>query len=213
MQNESPMTRRHKTSSKLFFNLAGVAVFALLAIFIFNSIQENNPITTGKPPVHKIKSAFSVLGTSYELEDHERHGGNYIGNNSGVVAILEGLPGASYRKTIELQTKVHPYGLTVNYGPNSDTTGYDGYWTDEKRIFLYNATVLFMLIDNVDYIEFHLESAGTQANHVQVTRSEIETLYGRDVRTYMGNPESWNAEVLDEVFSNTQEIERFLITD
>jgi hypothetical protein len=32
---------------------------------------------------------------------------------------------------------------------------YDEYWTDRRRILLYNATVLFMVIDNVDSIDSH----------------------------------------------------------
>ncbi|MGB2994270.1 MAG: DUF4825 domain-containing protein [Paenisporosarcina sp.] len=202
----SPSKKRRELNKYLFTNLAGIAVFALLAFFIFNSIQENNNFSPAKQSSSD-GDVFSINGIPYKLENHIKYKGSYIGDNSSVIAILDGLPGAAYRRTIELQTKKQPYGLIVNYGRNDEeklnTSEYDEYWTDKRSILLYNATVLFMVIDNLDSVDFHLGLDDNKVNHFQFTRAEIETLYGRDMAHYVDNFESWNQEVLTVIKSDT----------
>jgi hypothetical protein len=111
-----------------------------------------------------------------------------------------------------LQTKIQPYGLAVNYGQNDEenlnTKEYDEYWTERRRILLYNATVLFMVIDNLDYIDFHLELEDDKRNQFQFTRAEIEELFGREMANYTNDPESWRQEVLS-IIKNDAAIDEF----
>lgn len=210
LSNVSPSKKRRKLNNYLFTNLAGIAVFAFLAFFIFNSIQENNNFSPAKQSSYN-EDNFSINGIPYKLENHIKFKGSYIGDNSSVVAILDGLPGASYRRTIKLQTKKQPYGLAVNYGQSEEENlknkEYDEYWTDRRGILLYNATVLFMVIDNLDSIDFHL---GPEDNKVkfQFTRAEIEELFGREMANYINDPDSWKQEVLS-VIKNDTAIDNF----
>ena len=213
LKKESPMNRRFGSYKKLAMNLTGVAVFALLAFFIFNSIQHNNGITTGKPALSDpAENSISLQGSSYTLEDHAKYEGAYIGDNSAVTGILSELPGSNYRELIQLQTKEQPYGLTVNYGRNGENQmagDYDDYWSDTKRVFLYNATVLFMVIHNLDTIHFYLETDSSQNTHFQFTRQEIEALVGGDVKNFIDNPELWEKEFLDPIISNDSKVNQF----
>ena len=202
---DSPINRRVQSSKRLFINLAGVVVFALLAFFIFSSIQGNLSMNSGKQPSTS-DNAFSIHGVPYKLEDHEQYKGSYIGDNNAVGSILAGLPGSNFRKTIELQTKEQPYGLKVNYGLNNENnvseSDYNEYWSDENKILLYNATVLFMVIDNLNTIDFYLETSVNEVDHSHITRTQIEALYGHDVKDYIGKPELWRKEVLTLLRSN-----------
>ena len=65
----SPSKKRRKLNKYLFTNLAGTAVFALLAFFIFNSIQENNNFSPSKQSSSN-GDDFSINGIPYKLENH-----------------------------------------------------------------------------------------------------------------------------------------------
>ena len=206
LQKESPMKKRRESYKHLFINIAGIAVFALLAFFVFNSIQGNNNFQSTEQSSF-IDDTVLFQGISYKLEDYTPYKGSYIGDNSSVISILDELPGAKYRKTIELQTKKQPYGLTVNYGRNDKeqmtTSEYEEYWTDNRSMLLYNASVLFMVIDNLDTIDFHLEPENDKLMHLQFSRAEIEGLYGRDMSFYVGDSKSWKQEVLSVIKSDS----------
>lgn len=211
LSSESPSEKRSESSKHFLINLAGISVFALLAFFVFNSIQENNNFSPAEQSPF-MEDAISIHGVSYKLKHHIIYKGSYIGDNSSVGAILEGLPGDTYKKTIELQTKIQPYGLAVNYGQNDEenlnTKEYHEYWTDRRRILLYNATVLFMVIDNLDSIDFHLGLENDKVNQFHFTRAEIEDLYGQEMTDYTNDPESWKQEVLS-VIKNDAAIDEF----
>lgn len=211
LRSESPSKKRSESSKHFLINLAGISVFVLLAFFVFNSIQENNNFSPAEQS-SSMEDTISIHGVSYKLKHHIKYKGSYIGDNSSVSAILEGLPGATYKKTIELQTKIQPYGLVVHYGENDEeklnTKEYDDYWTDRRRVLLYNATVLFMVIDNLDSIDFHLELEDDKRNQFQFTRAEIEELFGREMANYTNDPESWRQEVLS-IIKNDAAIDEF----
>ena len=211
LRSESPSKKKSESSKHFLINIAGISVFALLAFFVFNSIQENNNFSPADQS-SSMEDTISFHGISYKLKHHIKYKGSYIGDNSSVDAILTGLPGAAYKKTIELQTKIQPYGLAVNYGlieeENLNTKEYDEYWTDRRRILLYNATVLFMVIDNVDSIDFHLGFEDEKVNQFQFTRAEIEELYGREMANYTNDPDAWKQEVLS-VIKNDSAIDEF----
>jgi hypothetical protein len=204
LHNQSSIKRSRDSYKHYFINLAGIAVLAFLAFFIFNSIQGNNLFSPAEPSVN---ASISFQGITYNLEDHAQFKGSYTGDNSTVGAILEGLPGAQSRKTFELQTKKPPYVLTINYGwqgqENLTSSKYQEYWADKKRMLLYNVTVLFMVIDNLDSIDVNLEPTADQMNQFQFTRAEIEALYGRNMNDYINDSESWEHEVLPVIKSDS----------
>lgn len=214
LHNESPTKRSRDSYKHVFINFAGIAVFAFLAFFIFNSIQGNNLFSpTDLEP--SVNASISFQGSTYYLEDHAQFKGSYIGDNSTVGAILEGLPGSQSRKTFELQTKKPPYGLTINYGWQGQekltSSKYQEYWADKQRMLLYNVTVLFMVIDNLDSVVVNLEPTADQMNQFQFTRTEIEALYGRNMNDYISDSESWEQEVLPVIKSDSA-IEEFYST-
>ncbi|SDJ12505.1 DUF4825 domain-containing protein [Salimicrobium halophilum] len=86
----------------------------------------------------------SQAGTLFEYE------GTLIGNNSDVLAIVNGIENGSSVEEIELHTKEKPYGLTIHYADVPD--GKVERWTRE------NAGRLFTLIDNVEDVDMVIAS-------------------------------------------------------
>lgn len=73
---------------------------------------------------------------------------SFVGDNSAVGNITNQLPGAEHLKNFELKTKEEPYGIILNYD-----------WTESEQQYkesvINNATILFTLIQNVDWITFN----------------------------------------------------------
>lgn len=92
--------------------------------------------------------------------------GSYIGGNSAVVNSIINLQGAKHFSGLELHTKDEPYGITVNYD-----------WTesqlDEKETVLNNASYLFTLLQNVEWVSFYFDTEG-EVNEYKITREKLQ---------------------------------------
>lgn len=89
----------------------------------------------------------------------------YIGDASQVRAIVEELAGAEQFVQLELYTEYEPYGLQLQYDQLSEADA------------LHNATYLFTLVQNVDWVHFTI---GEQA--YELTRQQLNELYDIDLR-------------------------------
>ncbi|MBV7272551.1 DUF4825 domain-containing protein [Clostridium sp. PL3] len=133
-----------------------------------------------------------------------------VGNNLAVSNILSNLPGALYVKQISLQTKSSPFGISVDYGLRQDTNVKESnlkeYWSEKntKKIFLNNATTLFILINNVATVNFNV-------NHqsFSISREELKNFYGRDLNEYANKTALWEKEIFKETLNSNEKIDEF----
>lgn len=94
---------------------------------------------------------------------------SYVGDNSAVGNIVSQLPAAEHFKDFELQTTDKPYGMKLNYEPSM---------TEENvhDTVLYNATYLFALVQNADWIIFDMED-----QTYELTREALQDWYGENL--------------------------------
>lgn len=109
---------------------------------------------------------------------------SYVGDNGAVGNITNGLPSPKGERTngLELKTTSEPYGIIINY-ITAETTG-----TGEKNYketALYNATFIFALVKNADWVHFNFVE-----EEVIVTREDLENWYGgKDLREFQTEEE------------------------
>ena len=93
---------------------------------------------------------------------------SYVGDNSAVGNIVNQLAHSNELKQISLHTKEQPYGITLEY---NDITAKNAD-KEIKETVIANATYLFALIQNVDWITFKFS-----ANEFTVTKTEVQHWY------------------------------------
>lgn len=137
----------------------------------------------------------------------------YIGDSSAVVNMSYLLPGGKYVKRVSLQTNEKPYGITIDYGMKEDADvkeeDFEEYWEDQvtKRAFLNNATTYFILVQNVDVVEFVLHTA--EQKSFRVTREQIDAFYGKDVRTFAESEKAWQKDVMEQTIGDDEKVDAF----
>ncbi|MEK3764367.1 DUF4825 domain-containing protein [Solibacillus sp. FSL K6-4121] len=93
---------------------------------------------------------------------------SYVGDNSAVGNIVNQLAHSNELKQISLHTKEQPYGITLEY---NDITAKNAN-KEIKETVIANATYLFALIQNVDWVTFKFP-----ATEFTVTKTEIQHWY------------------------------------
>lgn len=101
------------------------------------------------------------------INDIFQYKDSYIGDNSAVGNIINELPGSKAFKQSSLQTKEKPYGMVIQYG---DVTG------NIKEIYINNATYIFALVKNADWITIDFPNEKDT-----LTRQQIQQWYGKDL--------------------------------
>ncbi|OEH92842.1 DUF4825 domain-containing protein [Bacillus solimangrovi] len=116
--------------------------------------------------------------SNVENEDIFQYKDTYVGSGGTVGNIILRLPNPSGENTngLELKTTEKPYGIIINY-INSDTT--DEINKNYEEIALYNASFLFALVKNVDWVTFNFVE-----QEYTVTRQELQNWYGKDLREF-----------------------------
>jgi len=97
------------------------------------------------------------------------------------------------RSTVELQTAAAPYGLTVNFDMNDDSSiKVQGAISGDA--FYRNSIVLFSLIDNVDVINCKIADKTGKYNGASYgftyTREAANAAMGKDVSEFANSQES-----------------------
>ena len=152
-----------------------IIIAAATAVLIFS--LASNP---------KGKTADTSIYSGYKITKLVENKTSYVGNNSKVAALINAmsLPDGINQKTIELQTKKQPYGITINYDKNNSS------YLEDNTMYNYlyrNSIMLFSLIDNVDSIGCKITN-GTQASATySFSREEVDKLMGIDVRMFADN--------------------------
>ena len=88
--------------------------------------------------------------------------------NSAVINIVNHSMQSDNFKGLELKTKETPYGIILNYdGSESEKS--------HKKTVVYNATYLFALIQNVEWITFNFDH-----QEYKITKDALIEWYGED---------------------------------
>lgn len=93
----------------------------------------------------------------------------YIGDNTAVANILNGLPVTGYTKDFDLVTTQPPYGIILNYD-GSETA------EQQEQIMVYTATYLFALIQNVDWIRYNFAE-----QQYTLSKEQVQSWYAADL--------------------------------
>lgn len=146
-----------------------------------------------------IMGACSPLLAAEETDLFEYEGA-VVGNNSAVFNTLNRLPGAEHFTGFELETKQQPYGIIVSYD-----------WTQaassDKETAVRNATYLFTLIDNVDWVQFDFDT-GAGVEQYRLTREQLQAWYEVDL-TGIDEQEKLE-ELLEQYLDEDQKIDALL---
>ncbi|MFD2700836.1 DUF4825 domain-containing protein [Paenibacillus shunpengii] len=122
-------------------------------------------------------AVFLLSGCNSYSNDNDvdlfQYKGSYVGDNSAVFNSVINIEGAKHLSGLELKTKEKPYGIIVNYD-----------WSDSelngKKTAINNASYLFVLLQNVEWINFNFER-GDGIEEYKITRDNLQTWYGRNL--------------------------------
>ena len=106
---------------------------------------------------------FILFGCQGE-EDIFQYKGAYVGDNSAVGHILNET--ADEVESFRLKTEQEPYGIEVFFDEVEN----------QERLIKRQATTIFSLVQNVEWMIFHINGSETK-----VTRDEVNGWYERDV--------------------------------
>lgn len=111
---------------------------------------------------------LSGCNTKNEEDGVFKYKDSYVGDNSAVGNILNRLQGEDL-KGFELKTKEEPYGIIANYDWSESELNY-------KKTAIYNATFLFVLIKNADWITFNFDN-----QEYKITKENLQNWYGENL--------------------------------
>lgn len=115
---------------------------------------------------------ISLAGCMNPEPDAFEYKGSKVGDNAAVVGIAGSLPLHECYRSVELQTKKRPYGLTVRYeDPGMERA-------EQERLAIRNAAAYFTLIPNAEIVRFAFPNR-TYA----FSRPEMEAWFGTDFST------------------------------
>lgn len=122
-------------------------------------------------------SVTSGCNTKTTEEDVFQYKNAYVGDNSAVINIVNNSMQSDNFRGLELKTKETPYGIILNYdGSESEK--------NDKRTVIYNATYLFALIQNVEWITFNFDY-----QEYKITKDTLIAWYGKDFSTLQSEGE------------------------
>jgi len=112
----------------------------------------------------------SGCSTKAKEDDLFKFKGTYVGDNSAIGNIVNQLQGAEHLKGFELKSEEKPHGIILNYDGSEPEQSH-------KITAVYNATFLFTLVQNVDWITFNF---GNQ--EYKITKENLQNWYEEDFR-------------------------------
>lgn len=111
----------------------------------------------------------SGCSTKNEKEDIFEFKDSYVGDNSAVGSIVNQLRSADHFKNLELKTTAEPHGIVLNYDWSDSEENY-------KKTVINNATFLFALVQNVDWITFNFDD-----QEYKITRENLQDWYDENL--------------------------------
>jgi hypothetical protein len=131
-------------------------------------------------------------------EDLYQYKDSYVGDNNSVGKVLNRLRYNDELTSFELKTKAAPYGIVLNY-TNIEQVEED---LNLKETAIHNATFIFALIKNVDWIIFKFDD-----NEYNVSREKLLKWYRTDFSEYKSEEELRN--FMQENISDNTKVEQF----
>ena len=124
-----------------------------------------------------VVSVASGCNTKTSEEDVFQYKNAYVGDNSAVINIVNHSMQSDRFRGLELKTKETPYGIILNYdGSESEK--------NDKRTVIYNATYLFALIQNAEWITFNFDH-----QEYKIAKDALIEWYGEDFSTFQSEEE------------------------
>lgn len=140
------------------------------------------------------------------LQQLLEHKETQLGNNSSVGSIISILPGGDMYKEFEIvdgnKLKV-VYGLKENSSISEEQ--FTDYWLNNdtiKKNFLYNALAAFILIENLDEVQFELE--GPRENKVAFKRKQLEKKLPHSYIEYKESETLWKKDLVDNLVNSNK---------
>jgi hypothetical protein len=115
--------------------------------------------------------------SSSENTDIFQFKNSFVGDNSAVVNITNQLLGAEHLEGFELKTNEEPYGIIINYNWEESEQEY-------KEAVIYNATFLFTLVQNVDWITFQ-----SNIREYTITKEHLQGGYDKQLKEVQSEEE------------------------
>jgi len=203
-----------KVRSAALLTVSIVAI-ALFSFILFTGSEGEAPRSSVGEEEKNYENFVSYL-QSIEVHDQIDADRAYIGNN-GALGKYHGqvLPGKYYANGMELQTnEEQPMGIHMHFRVTEETsaTGF------EKEVFhvsnlpltiTFNATTYFTFFTNGDFVTFDIDYYGENREYT-LTRTQIEELYGRDVREFANNQDLWKQEVIEMTLQDEKKVQDFM---
>nr|WP_222439463.1 DUF4825 domain-containing protein [Sporosarcina sp. BP05] len=102
---------------------------------------------------------------------------SFVGDNSAVGNIANQLRSGENLEGFELKTKEKPYGIILNYDWLESEQNY-------KETAIFNATFLFSLVQNVDWITFNFDN-----REYKITKGNLQEWYGKELSEFKNEDE------------------------
>lgn len=150
-------------------------------------------VSSCNPKEEGVKDTNNHLG--YDTETLIANKTPYLGDNSKVSALINVLALPPYLKleTIELQTNLQPYELTIHLS-TKEATGFSNNDNIGGEELYLNSILLFSLIGNLDIVNYTINEAAEKRNEgiysFTYTRELTEELLGEGLSTYADNSTS-----------------------
>lgn len=130
-----------------------------------------------------VVSVASGCNTKTSEEDLFQYKNAYVGDNSAVINIVNRSMQSDNFRGLELKTKETPYGIILNYD-GSESESESESEKNDKRTMIYNATYLFALIKNAEWITFNFNN-----QEYKITKDALIEWYGEDFSTLQSEDE------------------------
>lgn len=121
---------------------------------------------------------------------------SYVGDNSAVGNIANQLRGGEHITGFELKTNEEPYGIILNYDWVESEQEY-------KETVIDNATFLFTLVQNVDWVTFNFD-----IREYTITRETLQEWYGKDLSEFQDENEL--RELIEEYLKDENKVNQLL---
>ncbi|AIF43003.1 hypothetical protein X953_07340 [Virgibacillus sp. SK37] len=162
--------------------IAGYLLFSLLIVLFLDGCAINNDETKDSS------------------EDIFQYNGAVIGDNSAVINIIGQLPHNEKFKEVSLETKNKPYGMSLTY----DSLDVPEVGKEYKETAITNATFLFTLVKNAEWITFHFEN-----QTYKITRFKLQDFYSKDLNEFTSQTEL-NAFVQEQLVNESKVSQLFV---
>ncbi|MBW9151729.1 DUF4825 domain-containing protein [Clostridium estertheticum] len=171
-----------KTRNSIIIGLAimGIVLFGLVQ---FNVIPRNNQ----KNNQYMVQQQNPI---THDLNSVIKYRNKYMGNSSNITNLFHKLPLSNIKMSLEL----FPNKLTAEVKYNDTIANINE--NKVNKALIYNSTVAFALIDNLQVINYNFTGSA-----YKVSRLDVEKWYGRELPGLL-KKEEWKSKVQDKLEDN-----------